>query len=60
VDLRTGQPIASFDFVSGIDELFDVRILPGITAPYLSGPFADRGPDKTVWAVPPAPDKVTS
>ncbi len=56
VDLRTGQAIASFDFVSGIDELFDVQVLPGVTCPFISGPFADRGPEKPVWAVPPLPE----
>jgi uncharacterized protein (TIGR03032 family) len=52
VDLQSGQLVANFDFVSGIDELFDVQILPGITAPFVSGPFADRGTGSPVWAVP--------
>ena len=54
VDLRTGQVIAHFDCVSSIDELFDIQILPGCSAPFLSGPFADYGPAPPVWTVPPA------
>jgi hypothetical protein len=54
VDLRTGQVIAHFDFVTGIDEIFDIQILPGSSAPFLSGPFADRGLAPPVWTVPPA------
>jgi uncharacterized protein (TIGR03032 family) len=50
VDLRSGQVIAHFDFTAGIDELFDIQILPGARTPFLSGPLADRHP---VWTVPP-------
>jgi len=53
VDMRTGQVIADFDFVAGIDEIFDIQILPGSTSPFISGPFADRGPTPPVWTVPP-------
>jgi uncharacterized protein (TIGR03032 family) len=53
VDLRTGQVVAHLDFVAGIDEIFDIQILPGSSAPFLSGPFADRGPAPPVWTVPP-------
>lgn len=53
VDLRSGQLVAHFDFTSGVDELFDVQILPGSSCPFISGPFADRGPTPPVWTVPP-------
>jgi uncharacterized protein (TIGR03032 family) len=53
VDLRTGQVVANFDFVSGIDELFDVQVLPGSAAPFLAGPLADRDAGPPVWTVPP-------
>jgi uncharacterized protein (TIGR03032 family) len=53
VNLQTGQTIGAIDFVSGIDELFDVQILPGTSAPFISGPFADKGTDSPVWIVPP-------
>ena len=53
VDLQTGRTVAFFDFVSGIDELFDIQILPGISSPFVSGPFADKGTESTIWTVPP-------
>ena len=53
VDLRTGLTVASLDFTSGIEELFDVQILPGVSSPFVSGPFADRGPGTPIWTVPP-------
>jgi uncharacterized protein (TIGR03032 family) len=54
VDLQTGKAVASFYFVSGIDELFDIQILPGVSSPFLSGPFADKGREGSVWTVPPS------
>jgi uncharacterized protein (TIGR03032 family) len=54
VDLRTGQTVASIDFTGGIDELFDLQVLPGVVSPFVSGPFADRGPDGPIWSVPPS------
>ena len=54
VDLLTGQAVAYFYFVSGIDELFDVQIPPGISSPFLSGPFADKGLGSSLWSLPPS------
>ena len=53
VDLRTGVVVAQFEFLSGIDELFDVQVLPESRSPYLAGPFADHGPGEQIWTVPP-------
>jgi uncharacterized protein (TIGR03032 family) len=53
VDLPTGQAVAYFYFVSGIDELFDIQVLPGTSLPFISGPFADKGPGSPIWTVPP-------
>ena len=33
---------------------FDVQVLPGITFPYVSGPWADRDTGQPLWTVPPA------
>jgi uncharacterized protein (TIGR03032 family) len=54
VDLHTGQVIAHFELTSGIDELFDIQILPGIASPFLSGPLADREQANPLWTVPPS------
>ncbi len=53
VDLATGQIVAHVHFTAGIDEIFDIQILPGSSAPFLSGPLADRGRTPPVWTVPP-------
>jgi uncharacterized protein (TIGR03032 family) len=55
VDLKTGQVVAHFEFVSGIDELFDIQVLPGASMPFISGPFADRGLGRPIWTMPPTP-----
>lgn len=53
VDLTTGLAVASLDFISGIDELFDVQIIPGVRSPFVSGPLADREPGSPpVWTIP--------
>jgi uncharacterized protein (TIGR03032 family) len=54
VDLRTGSIVAHLDFCTGVEEIFDVQVLPGITFPYLSGPSADRDTGQPLWTVPPA------
>jgi uncharacterized protein (TIGR03032 family) len=53
VDLRTGAVAAHLEFCTGVEELFDVRVLPGVTFPYVSGPAADRDTGNYLWAVPP-------
>ena len=53
VDLNTGVVLARFEFVSGVDELFDIQVMPETRSPFLAGPFADRGPDQQVWTLPP-------
>ncbi len=51
VDLAAGKTIATFEFQSGVDELFDVQVLPEVQFPAISGPYAHlEGGD--VWAVP--------
>jgi len=54
IELRTGARVAHLDFTAGVEEIFDVQVLPGITAPYISGPWADRDAGQPLWTVPPA------
>jgi uncharacterized protein (TIGR03032 family) len=54
VDLRTDQVVAFFEFTSGIDELFDIQVLPGIVSPFFSGPLADRESGQPIWTVAPS------
>lgn len=49
VDLNRGQVACTFEFVSGVDELFDVQLMPGITFPFLSGPLEEH----PLWTVMP-------
>ena len=42
VDLRSGAIVAQLEFHTGVEEIFDVQVLPGMVAPYLSGPAADK------------------
>jgi uncharacterized protein (TIGR03032 family) len=54
VDLRTGRLAAHLEFRTGVEEVFDVQVLPGITFPYVSGPWAERDTGQPLWTVPPA------
>ena len=54
VDLRTGRIAAHLEFRTGVEEIFDVQVLPGITFPYISGPGAERDTGQPLWTVPPA------
>jgi uncharacterized protein (TIGR03032 family) len=54
VDLRTGGHAGHLEFRSGVEEVFDVQVLPGIAFPYVSGPWAERDTGQPLWTVPPA------
>jgi uncharacterized protein (TIGR03032 family) len=56
VDLRTGSQVALLEFQTGVEEIFDVQVLPGITFPYVSGPWAERDSSQPLWTVPPSSD----
>jgi uncharacterized protein (TIGR03032 family) len=53
VDLRTGAIAAHLEFCSGVEEIFDVQVLPGIVSPYISGPAAEKDAGQPLWTVPP-------
>ena len=53
VDLQTGVIVAHLEFRTGVEEIFDVKVLPGITFPYVSGRAADRDSGHPLWTVPP-------
>jgi len=52
IDLRTGRHEAHLEFATGVEEVFDVRVLPGIRNPHIAGPFPSED-DKPLWVVPP-------
>jgi hypothetical protein len=53
VDLRTGGIAGHLEFSTGVEEVFDVQVLPGIVAPYVSGPWADKDTGQPLWTYPP-------
>ncbi len=54
VDLRDGRQVGWLEFRTGVEEIFDVQVLPGVTFPYVSGPWAERDTGRPLWTVPPA------
>src|SRR5262245_22479045 len=54
VDLTTGRLVAHIEFLTGVDEIFDVQVVPGIRCPVLSGPYAGLDGTTPIWTVPAA------
>lgn len=52
VDLTTGRLMAHLEFVTGVEEIFDVQVVPGARCPVLSGPFANLDGATPIWTVP--------
>jgi uncharacterized protein (TIGR03032 family) len=52
VDLTTGRLVAHLEFVTGVEEIFDVQVVPGVRCPVLSGPFANLDHTAPIWTVP--------
>jgi uncharacterized protein (TIGR03032 family) len=52
VQLRSGNLAALLEFKSGVEEVFDVQVLPGQHRPFLSGPFAGQDGNEIIWTVP--------
>jgi uncharacterized protein (TIGR03032 family) len=52
VDLTRGELVGQFEFKSGVDEIFDVSLLPGIRSTAMRGPFAFEDGANTIWLVP--------
>jgi uncharacterized protein (TIGR03032 family) len=52
VELRTGRMAALLEFKSGVEEVFDVQVLPGLRRPLISGPFAGQDGGEVIWTIP--------
>src|SRR5207248_6628824 len=52
IELRSGRMAALLEFQSGVEEVFDVQVLPGLRRPLLSGPFAGQAGGEVLWPVP--------
>src|SRR5262249_18893807 len=53
VELGAGRTIAFLKFHTGVDEIFDVQILPGARSPSLHGPHRDVDDQAPIWLAPP-------
>ncbi|RPH80267.1 MAG: TIGR03032 family protein [Planctomycetaceae bacterium] len=56
VDLRSGRQLASFQFSSGVEEIFAVEVLPGVRCPAIRPPatFGTSEPQEAeIWVAPP-------
>lgn len=51
VDLISGSTVAVFQFLSGIEEIFSVEVLPGLRCPFMSG-SSEGEYQRDVWVVP--------
>jgi uncharacterized protein (TIGR03032 family) len=58
IDLRTGRLAAHLEFITGVDEIFDVVALPGSLDPLLSGPHPEFDGGHPIWTVP-TPDPLS-
>ena len=38
VEWQTGRQVAAFQFLDGVEEIFDVQVLPGVRSPLIRGP----------------------
>src|SRR5262249_55882145 len=52
VDLVSGRQMAFLEFHSGVEEIFDVQLLPGIRSPVMSGPHPHLDNRAPIWRVP--------
>ena len=52
IELSTGRTVATFEFTAGVEEIFDVSVLPGIQSLAMRGPFATEDGEPAVWVVP--------
>lgn len=52
VDCHSGRQVAAFRFHSGVEEIFEVKVLPGFRCPIISGPLPDVDGTDNIWLVP--------
>jgi uncharacterized protein (TIGR03032 family) len=52
VDLESGELAGQFEFVTGVEEIFDVALIPGGSMTAMRGPFSAEDGLKTIWRVP--------
>lgn len=53
VDLARREQIGWLRFHGGIDEIFDVQLIPAVQRPLVRGPYPDIDGHPTLWTAPP-------
>jgi uncharacterized protein (TIGR03032 family) len=53
IDLSTGRTVATFEFESGIEEIFAVEVLPQSRCVSLGGERPETAQEEEIWVVPP-------
>lgn len=51
VDLRTGTLLSRFEFKTGVDEIFDIAIVPHPGRTVVRGPHVEQDGHETIWLV---------
>jgi uncharacterized protein (TIGR03032 family) len=51
VDIASQKVLATFEFCSGVEEIFDVQVVPA-RFPSINGPFANDEGRKCIWLLP--------
>jgi len=52
VNVQTGTLVGQIEFTSGVDEIFDVSLVPGSRLTAMRGPFAGDDGEHAIWTVP--------
>ena len=52
IDLHSARLVAHLEFLSGVEEIFAVEVLPGLRFPALSGPYPEVDGVPTTWSAP--------
>jgi uncharacterized protein (TIGR03032 family) len=52
VDARAGRLLAHLEFLSGVEEIFAVQVLPGVRWPAVSGPYPALDGVPPIWSAP--------
>ncbi len=52
IDLNSGAAVAYFEFLSGVEEIFDVQVLPDVSCVGITGPYPQQDHVQDVWIVP--------
>lgn len=53
VDLAAKRAVAYLEFKTGVEELFDVQVIPGVRRAVICGPYPSHDQQAPVWVVPP-------